>query len=59
MRILLNERDIFTLICAMAAFRKARHQFQCKKRDVDLTDVRLSNRAREYLEVTRYKQTTD
>jgi hypothetical protein len=58
MRILLDESDIFTLICAMAAFRKARHQFQCKKRDADLTDVRLFKRAREYIEVSRYKQNT-
>jgi len=31
MRILLDERDIFTLICAMVAFRTAIQQFQCWK----------------------------
>lgn len=58
MRILLDKRDIFTLICVMAASVKKDNSFSVEKRDADFTNVQLFERAREDLEVVRYKQTT-
>ena len=58
MRILLDEKDLFILICVMAASVKKDNSFSLEKRDSDFTNVQLFERAREDLEVVRYKQTT-
>jgi hypothetical protein len=58
MRILLDERDIFTLVLSTAIFHIARKFFSVKEQDADSTIARLFSWTRGSLEATRYKQIT-